>query len=40
MALAVAGCIVPGVSVDDGACVAKSWPGFWREWDALQAERS
>ena len=19
----------PGISIDDPACVAKSWPGFW-----------
>ncbi len=39
MALAVAGCIVPGVRVDDAACVSKSWPGFWQQWEALLAER-
>lgn len=35
MALAVAGCAVPGVAVADRECVAKSWPGFWQEWDSL-----
>lgn len=40
MALAVAGCIVPGVCVDDAACVAKSWPDFWRHWQALIPEPS
>ena len=38
MALAVAGCVVPGVRVLDPGCVAKSWPGFWRAWEALVAE--
>jgi 3-phosphoshikimate 1-carboxyvinyltransferase len=35
MALAVAGAAVPGVAIDDAACVAKSWPGFWEAWSAL-----
>jgi 3-phosphoshikimate 1-carboxyvinyltransferase len=35
MALAVAGCVVPGVTVEDPACVAKSWPEFWRAWTRL-----
>jgi 3-phosphoshikimate 1-carboxyvinyltransferase len=35
MALAVAGAAVPGVAIDDAACVAKSWPGFWEDWSAL-----
>ncbi|HQU32743.1 MAG TPA: hypothetical protein PLB88_00370, partial [Thermoanaerobaculaceae bacterium] len=38
MALAVAGCVVPGVTVLDPGCVAKSWPEFWRAWEALAAE--
>jgi 3-phosphoshikimate 1-carboxyvinyltransferase len=38
MALAVAGCVVPGVTVFDSGCVAKSWPGFWRAWETLAAE--
>jgi 3-phosphoshikimate 1-carboxyvinyltransferase len=38
MALAVAGCVVPGVRVLDPGCVAKSWPEFWRAWEALAAE--
>jgi 3-phosphoshikimate 1-carboxyvinyltransferase len=29
MAFAVAGLAVPGVVIDDPACVAKSYPGFW-----------
>jgi 3-phosphoshikimate 1-carboxyvinyltransferase len=32
MAFAVAGLAIPGVVIDDPACVAKSYPGFW---DAL-----
>ena len=35
MALAVAGCMVPGTRILDPACVGKSWPGFWDSWDAL-----
>ena len=38
MALAVAGCVVPGVTVADPACVAKSWPEFWRVWPQLFPE--
>ncbi len=38
MALAVAGCTVPGVRVLGPGCVAKSWPGFWDAWEALVAE--
>jgi 3-phosphoshikimate 1-carboxyvinyltransferase len=37
MALAVAGAAVPGVTIDDAACVAKSWPGFWDAWSAAIA---
>lgn len=29
MAFAVAGLAIPGVVIDDPACVAKSYPGFW-----------
>jgi 3-phosphoshikimate 1-carboxyvinyltransferase len=36
MALAVAGCVIPGVRVARPGCVAKSWPGFWSDWQALQ----
>lgn len=35
MALAVAGTVVPNVRVAAADCVAKSWPGFWRDWHAL-----
>ena len=35
MALAVAGCAVPGVRILDPGCVAKSWPGFWSAWGRL-----
>lgn len=38
MALAVAGSVVPGVTVADPACVAKSWPEFWRVWPQLFPE--
>ena len=40
MALAVAGCVVPGLRVGDPACVDKSWPGFWRQWAALTGAES
>jgi 3-phosphoshikimate 1-carboxyvinyltransferase len=40
MALAVAGCVVPGVVVSNPGCVAKSWPGFWDAWRGIvPAER-
>lgn len=29
MSLATLGLARPGISIDDPACVAKSWPGFW-----------
>jgi 3-phosphoshikimate 1-carboxyvinyltransferase len=35
MALAVAGCAVPGVRITDPGCVAKSWPGFWASWRGI-----
>ena len=35
MALAVAGCAVPGIRILDPDCVAKSWPGFWGAWRRL-----
>jgi 3-phosphoshikimate 1-carboxyvinyltransferase len=39
MALAVAGLVAAGVTVDDADCVAKSWPGFWASWTTLTAGR-
>ena len=38
MALAVAGCLVPGVRVLEPGCVAKSWPVFWEAWAGLVPE--
>jgi 3-phosphoshikimate 1-carboxyvinyltransferase len=35
MAFAVAGLAIPGVVIDDPACVAKSYPGFWRDLHSL-----
>lgn len=37
MALAVAGTVIPGLAVLDPACVAKSWPSFWSDWNGLIA---
>jgi len=37
MAFAVAGLAVPGVVIDDPACVAKSYPGFWEDLARLIA---
>ncbi len=37
MAFALAGLRLPGVSVDDGECVAKSNPGFWDEFSRLES---
>jgi len=39
MALAVAGCVVPGVRVSNPGCVAKSWPDFWPRWRRLVGGR-
>lgn len=38
MAFAVVGAALPGLRVDDTACVAKSYPGFWGALDRLQRE--
>jgi len=35
MALAVVGLRVPGIKIDDEACVNKSFPGFWEVWDKI-----
>ncbi len=35
MAFAVAGLVVPGMQIENQACVAKSFPGFWDVFDAL-----
>ncbi|MFI5165072.1 MAG: 3-phosphoshikimate 1-carboxyvinyltransferase [Thermoanaerobaculales bacterium] len=35
MALAVAGCVLPGVRVAGSGCVVKSWPEFWQAWHGL-----
>jgi 3-phosphoshikimate 1-carboxyvinyltransferase len=36
MAFAVAGLRIPGVTLDDADCVAKSNPGFWRQFASLE----
>jgi len=38
MAFAVAGLRVPGTTVLDPACVAKSYPGFWDDFDRLSGQ--
>jgi len=40
MALAVAGCVIPGVRVLDPGCVGKSWPQFWAAWQGIVAAGS
>lgn len=35
MALAIVGLRRPGVVIRDPACVAKTYPSFWRDWAAL-----
>jgi 3-phosphoshikimate 1-carboxyvinyltransferase len=35
MSFALAGLRVPGVEIEDPACVAKTWPGFFEALDAL-----
>ena len=37
MSLALVGLRVPGVVVNDPGCVAKTYPGFWKDLDALRA---
>lgn len=39
MALAVAGCTVPGLRLACPGCVGKSWPTFWSAWDGLLEPR-
>ncbi|HEX6813406.1 MAG TPA: shikimate kinase [Planctomycetota bacterium] len=36
MAFALLGLVVPGVAIRDPGCVAKSYPGFWRDVEAVQ----
>lgn len=38
MAFAVASLRLPGLEVDDRACVAKSYPLFWQDLDGIQAQ--
>lgn len=40
MAFAVLGLARAGVSIRNPSCVAKSYPGFWRDLDLLRAPRS
>ena len=35
MAFALAGLKIPGLRVDDAACVAKSNPSFWNDWEEM-----
>ena len=35
MSFAVLGLVVPGITIQDEACVAKSFPGFWGELERL-----
>jgi 3-phosphoshikimate 1-carboxyvinyltransferase len=35
MAAAVLALALPGATLDDAGCVAKSWPGFWEAWNPL-----
>jgi len=37
MAFAVAGLRLPGLSLRDPGCVAKTYPGFFQDWAALAA---
>jgi 3-phosphoshikimate 1-carboxyvinyltransferase len=36
MSLALVGLRVPGVVIRNPGCVAKTYPGFWQDWDALK----
>ncbi len=37
MAFAVAGLVLPGITILDPGCVAKTYPGYWQDFAALQA---
>lgn len=37
MSFAIAGLRLPGVTILDPGCVAKTYPDFWQDWQALQA---
>ena len=37
MAFAILGLARPGLSIADPACVAKSYPGFWRDLATIHA---
>jgi 3-phosphoshikimate 1-carboxyvinyltransferase len=39
MSFAVLGAAAAGVSIEDPACVAKTYPEFWRDLGALYAAR-
>ena len=40
MAFAVTGLLLPGIEVDDAACVQKSFPGYWRELARFRAHHA
>ena len=40
MAMAVAALGAGPLRLDDGACVSKSYPGFWNDWDLLMQQTS
>jgi 3-phosphoshikimate 1-carboxyvinyltransferase len=37
MSFAILGLVVPGVRIVNGACVGKSFPGFWQALEGLYA---
>ncbi|MEO6597167.1 MAG: 3-phosphoshikimate 1-carboxyvinyltransferase [Planctomycetota bacterium] len=39
MAFALLGLLSPGITIDDPGCVAKSYPLFWRDLEAVRASR-
>jgi 3-phosphoshikimate 1-carboxyvinyltransferase len=39
MSFAMMGLVVPGIRVRGGACVRKSFPGFWQEMEKLYGDR-
>jgi 3-phosphoshikimate 1-carboxyvinyltransferase len=39
MSFAMMGLVVPGIRIRDGACVRKSFPGFWEEMGKLYGDR-
>jgi 3-phosphoshikimate 1-carboxyvinyltransferase len=40
MAFAIAGLRIPGLTILEPGCVAKTYPGFWEDLERIRAESS